>query len=70
LRVSGAAGVVLSISVKRSGSESARQQCYKQFRRSAGTRVKAALAVLYDKSSAEYKKALEEIRAFDPSARI
>jgi len=32
--------------------------------------VKAALAVLYDTDSAEYKKALEEIRAFDPSARI
>ena len=32
--------------------------------------VKAALAVLYDRDSAEYKKALEEIRAFDPSARI
>ncbi len=32
--------------------------------------VKAALAVLYDKDSEEYKKALQEIRAFDPSARI
>ena len=32
--------------------------------------VKAALAVLYEKDSEEYKRALQEIRAFDPSARL
>lgn len=32
--------------------------------------VKAALLVLYERDSDEYKKAIEEIRAFDPSARI
>jgi hypothetical protein len=32
--------------------------------------VKAALLVLYDRDSDEYKKAIEQIRAFDPSARI
>ncbi len=32
--------------------------------------VKAALLVLYDKNSNEYKNAIEKIRAFDPSARI
>ena len=32
--------------------------------------VKAALATLYDENSVEYKQALEEIRAFDPSAQI
>ncbi|MGB7553026.1 MAG: hypothetical protein WBM04_01545 [Candidatus Korobacteraceae bacterium] len=32
--------------------------------------VKAALLVLYDKDSDEYKKAIEKIKAFDPSARI
>jgi len=32
--------------------------------------VKAALAVLYDNNSEEYKRALQEIRAFDPSARL
>ena len=32
--------------------------------------VKAALLVLYERDSDEYKKAVEEIRAFDPSARI
>ncbi len=32
--------------------------------------VRAALAVLYDKDSEEYKRALQQIRAFDPSARI
>ena len=32
--------------------------------------VKAALLVLYGTDSDEYKKAIEMIRAFDPSARI
>jgi hypothetical protein len=32
--------------------------------------VKAALLVLYEPDSDEYKKAIEMIRAFDPSARI
>ena len=32
--------------------------------------VKAALALLYDKKSEEYKRALEEIRAFDPSTPL
>ena len=32
--------------------------------------VKAALLVLYEKDSDEYRKALEQIRAFDPSARL
>ena len=32
--------------------------------------VKAALLVLYQKDSDEYRKAIEKIRVFDPSARI
>jgi len=32
--------------------------------------VKAALLVLYEKDSDEYKKAAEKIRVFDPSARL
>lgn len=32
--------------------------------------VRAALMVLYDKNSDEYRKAIAEIRAFDPSAQI
>ena len=32
--------------------------------------VKAALLVLYGTDSDEYRKAIEMIRAFDPSARI
>jgi hypothetical protein len=32
--------------------------------------VKAALLVLYEKDSDEYKRAIEKIRAFDPSARL
>jgi len=32
--------------------------------------IKAALAVLCEKDSEEYKRALREIKAFDPSARL
>ena len=32
--------------------------------------VKAALLVLYDPDSEEYRRAIAEIRAFDPSAQI
>jgi len=32
--------------------------------------VKAALLMLYEKNSDEYKRAIEQIRAFDPSARL